>query len=121
MKGFSFFSPLSAQNSCSVDGKFFLSASFLRSWGSGPPGQVLWVGQGQVAGPQKRPSKLVREGQSQAHLHLGPASPTCALGEDGCQLARSADGPESGRYRQRLWPRLLAPFIKAAGQLQNRE
>lgn len=35
MKGFSFFS-LSAQNSCSVDGKFLLSASFLRSRGSGP-------------------------------------------------------------------------------------
>lgn len=36
-------------------------------------------GAGQVAGPQKRPPEPVRKGESQAHLHLDPASPTCAL------------------------------------------
>lgn len=46
-------------------------------------------GAGQVADPQERPSKLVREGESQAHLHLGPASPTCALGQGACQLDHS--------------------------------
>lgn len=72
-----------------------------------------------MADPQKRPSKLVREGESQAHLHLGPASPTCALGQGVCQLDHSVMAWRT-RYRQNLWPGLLAPFIKAAGQLQNR-
>lgn len=72
-----------------------------------------------MADPQKRPSKLVREGESQAHLHLGPASPTCALGQGACQLDPSVMAWRTQIYRQSLWPGLLAPFIKAAGQLQN--
>lgn len=118
MKGFSFFPPF-----CT---KFLQCGWKVSPVCEFPEKSGLWTlrpsslgGAGQVADPQKKPSKLVREGESQAHLHLGPASPTCALGQGVCQLDHSVMAWRT-RYRQSLWPGLLAPFIKAARQLQNR-
>lgn len=98
-----------------MDGKFLLSASFLRSWGSGPPGQVLWVGQGRWLVPRKGPRN--RSGRDRARPTCTSAQPARPV----LLVRASASWPAQlmarrGRYRQSLWPGLLASLCLAASK-----